>query len=638
MVTLNKEKNIKKNISESLLLWLAFMPIFMLLGSLYFTFFVSSEKDMFLTGILSIGISFIFLLLFVFYFLKVKEENRVLERLLIPIDKNKIDKEVETLASSLKKENKKEIYDYLESLLNRYYKNNLTIEKLNKENKKFLTNLSYEVRTPLNGIVGYIQLLNETALDQDQKECLSNINNSSEVLLSVMNNILSLSKINDDVVTLKKTSFDIFEKMESVIEKFSIKAEQKNITLGLYTDPQLNRYWIGDWEKIIRVLVNLMENSIKFTPVGGTVSLFVREIELDCNVRSIHFSIQDNRTSIDKNMQKMILGSYKAFDTDQRKEDRNYDIGLTTSSKMLEVMGGKLQIESQEDGGATFSFSLSLCPDKNRKVQKTVDLHSLKVGLALPDRSVYRDVDMFLEEYIRACNAKFSIYYYDDLFGAKGYKVILPDVMIFDHRYARRKGYLNIVQSLECNKVLITTNELKRDIDTYIHRFETIILAPATFDKTQEVLEKFHKSESEFWNNQLENKKLKFENTDVLVVEDNSINQKLIKTLLEKFNLNVTLASNGQEALYLREEKKFDLIFMDIEMPVMDGVEATKRILQYEVQNGLVHVPIVALTANALIGDQEKYLQAGIDYYLPKPIRLQKLHAILERYLMHKNQ
>jgi CheY-like chemotaxis protein len=244
---------------------------------------------------------------------------------------------------------------------------------------------------------------------------------------------------------------------------------------------------------------------------------------------------------------------------------------------------------------------------------------------------------MFLEEYVRTLHANFSTYYYDDLFGAKGYKVLLPDVMIFDHRYARRKGYLNTIQSLDCNIVLVTTHDLKRQINQYIHKFESIILSPLTLDKTRNVLEQFYKKEKELWVKRVEEKTVAFENTEVLVVEDNQINQKLIKAVLERFNVNVTLASNGLEALDVIEKNRFDLVFMDIEMPVMDGVEATKKILQYEVQNRLEHVPIVALTANAVIGDQERYMRAGVDHYLSKPIRLQKLQYVLEKYLKEED-
>ena len=620
-------KNLK---SRDIFIGLLFIPILLFLASIY----SENQKQMVFVGSI---IMIIFFLLFILYIYKKREEDRALKSLLLHIDQHLSSKELQLLSASLDINDKKKVYHYLESVWKFYDKNRVNVEKINRENEQFLINLSHEIRTPLNGILGFLQLLNETSLDQSQKDCISNINHSSEVLLEATSNILTLSQKNEEVMVINEAAFDIFDKVEFVIDSFSQKAEQKNITLGIYTDPKLHRNWIGDSEKIVSVLMNLIDNAIQFTPMGGKINLFVEKTILEGQHTAIHFSVEDNRIGIDKNMQRIIVGSVIQSDLEVSRERRSNDNGLVTSSKMVKLLGGKLEIKSQKDNGVTFSFRLPLKEDHNQEVLKMTNLHSLKVGLALPDRSVYRDIDKFLEVYIRAFNAKFSIYYYDDLFGAKGYKVVLPDVLIFDHRYTRRKGYLNTVQSLECNTVLITTHNLKGQIDPYVHKFDSIIMSPATLDKTRKILEKFYKQESEFWAKNTETKTLKFKHTNVLVVEDNKVNQKLIKTLLEKFNLNVTLTSNGKEALHMRKDNRYDLIFMDIEMPIMDGVEATKKILQYEVEYGLTHVPIVALTANALIGDQEKYIKAGIDYYLSKPIRLQKLQHILEMYIKEKN-
>ncbi len=550
--------------------------------------------------------SLVFVIVFFFYYLRVREENRILKSALKSKDKLLLNKELE-------------------------------IKELNSASELIFINMSHEIRTPLNGIIGFTQLLNDTSLDKNQKEFVSLIENSSEVLLSVTSHILSRSKINEDIMILKEIPFDIFEKIEYLVEKFSEKAEQKDITLGLYIDPRLSRRWIGDPEKIVLVLISLIENSIMFTPVGGTVSISVKEIKLENNIRSILFSVQDNGMGINRNIQKIIFEAYTQVNKNISREYEDFGMGLAISSKMVNVMGGKLEVESKKGGGAIFSFTLLLQSDSKPEVEKIADLTSLKVGLALPNRSVYRDVDIFLEEYVRTFNAEFSIYYYDDIFGSNSFKIRLPDIMIFDHRYARRKGFLNIIQSLDCNKALITTNGLKSQINKYIHKFDSIIYSPVTLNKTAIMLENIYKNENALWIKKKEIKKLKFKNINVLVVDDNYINQKLIKALLEKLNLNVTLAFNGLEALRMREKNVYDLIFMDIEMPVMSGLEATKKILQYELEHSLKHIPIIALTANALMGDKEKYIKAGIDNYLSKPIRLQKLQYLLALYLEKSN-
>ena len=597
----------KKIKSTNLLVILFGMSILLLVSSIYFTFFIANKRQMFFMSTIFMLFTLIFIIVLLWYYFRVREEKSILK-------------------STLKNRD--------ELLMNKV----LEIEKVNSANELFLVNMSHEIRTPLNGITGFVQLLDETSLNRDQKEFVSIIKNSSDVLLGAINNILNISKVNEEILTLEETSFDIFEAIESLVEKFSEKAEQKNIILGIYIDPLLNKKWIGYPEKILLILTSLIDNAIKFTPIGGTVSVLVKGEALKGNRRSLLFSVKDNGIGIEKKMQKIIFEAFSQSDTKASREYGGFGMGLAVSSKMVESMGSKLEVQSKRGSGATFSFLLTLARENRYEVEKTVDLTSLKVGLALPDRSIHRDIDLFLEKFVHTLNAEFSIYYYDDLFGSKGYKVALPDVMIFDHRYARRKGFLNITQSLDCNKILMTTNALKEQINKYVHKFESIILSPLTFTKTIKMLKNIPRNEKVFLVEKIEAKpKSNNKNINVLIVEDNPINQRLMKVLLEKFNLNIALVSNGKEAVRMRKENSYSLIFMDIEMPVMNGIEASKKILKYEAKNGLKHVPIVALTANALIGDKEKYVRSGMDNYLSKPIELHKLKYILEIYLVKKN-
>ena len=499
-----------------------------------------------------------------------------------------------------------------------------TIKEANQAKDLFLANMSHEIRTPLNGIVGFTQLLKSTATTEEQEEFITVIENSSENLLTIVNDILDLSKIKAEKIELEHISFDPVEKFESAIESYAARATEKNVDFGIFIDPELPKSIIGDPTKISQILVNLISNAIKFTSEKGSVNIQIAKIAESPKYTTIRFSVQDSGIGITMEQQEKIFEAFSQADVSTSRKFGGTGLGLAISSKLTALMGGKLKIESVEGKGATFYFTLNLEKDEKSITREEIDMSKHTIGLLLPNSTVDIETNRNLMNYIDYTGAKINIISSDNL------PSILPDVLFIDQKYYQREGELEKYLNLDTKIIVMLNNDKKRRIEGLEDKIDKLLYKPVNLTKTLKALEVVQGTQKTTVT--LKMPKVTFENKHVLVAEDNSINQKLIMHVLQGFGLNVTLANNGQEALNLRQMNQYHLIFMDIQMPVMGGIEATKEILKYEEEQRKRHIPIIALTANALSGDKEKYMDAGMDNYLSKPLDLEKLSLILQQY------
>jgi len=504
------------------------------------------------------------------------------------------------------------------------------IKDANHTKDLFLANMSHEIRTPLNGIVGFTQLLKETETNEEQEEFISVIEKSSEHLLKIVNDILDLAKIKAQKIEVESIPFDPLEKFETAVETYAGKALKENIDLNVFIDPHLPTPILGDPTKISQVLVNLLSNAIKFTPKNGEVNVRVeRRTESDESVE-IYFAVSDTGIGITKEQRKKIFQAFSQADVSTSRKYGGTGLGLSISGKLVELMGGKLGIRSIPHEGSTFHFTLTLAKNEESKPREVERHEGMRVGILDPHLETEYFPNLNLAAYISYTGAS-VMHYTDASLMQEKERGMLPDVLFIDHKFRQRGGELERLLQLNTKIVLLTTGDQKRNLKRYKDKIAKILYKPVTFNKTVKVLS--NKVES-----QTHTSHANFHGLNILVAEDNSINQQLITRVLNNLGIDVTIAHNGEEALELRKTGNFDMIFMDIEMPVMGGMEATAKILAYERETRQKHIPIIALTANALSGDRAKYLGAGMDGYLAKPIDLNALNELFLSYFPDKEE
>jgi signal transduction histidine kinase/CheY-like chemotaxis protein len=581
----------------------------------------------------------LFLSIFSFWILyykytKEKEENLLLLNV-IDMIKSYASQELEavhTYSDSIK--NKEEQYTYIQHNLQLLYDKIEQTTYEGESKSQFLSTMSHEIRTPLNGIIGFTKLLKDMDATKEQEEFLLMIENSSQHLINIVNDVLDLSKMNADKMVIEHISFDLIEMLETTTASLVQQAEQKDIEYAVFIDPSLDQYFFGDPTKLSQILTNLIGNAIKFTDAYGKINIFVINVEDSEERTEVRFEVQDDGIGLSDSQKENIFEAFSQATASTSRKYGGTGLGLSISSNMVRLMGGHLEVESKEGEGSTFFFSLKLDKDIDTQPKELSDFSHISVGVAIPADSIERQLDKNLKSYISYLGADFSFYYYDELFGTTPNRS-LPDLMIFDHHYARLPGELEACASLECKSVLRTSANLRSRIDTEQHPFDDIVLSPMNMSKTVRILE--NALEKRDTNDQpslnVENEK-EFQGLFALVADDNMINRKLINIILDNLGVDVTLVSNGQEAVDAFESKRYDIVFMDIQMPVMDGLEASKKILTYEENMGLEHVPVVALTADSLPGDREKYISKGMDDYATKPLNVEVLKKIISTHCL----
>jgi len=500
-------------------------------------------------------------------------------------------------------------------------------QEARKAKSFFLANMSHEIRTPLNSILGFSQLLKKNGLGKNEQiDYVEIINRSASSLLVIINEILDISKIESGKLELENSFFEPSHEFTTVAELFSTLANEKNISYILYLDPNLPKKIYGDSLRIKQILINLISNAIKFTPIKGEIYVEIKVLEKKDTCK-FSVCVKDSGIGIELNKQKNIFKPFEQANNTITRKFGGTGLGLSISHNVLELMNSKIELISEINKGSTFSFVLET-KYEDEEICYAKELSNLSIGLYTNDtRNISKHIKItqhYIKEY-----AKTSLV--NKVENISNYDVLI--VTYTDYTSLKKESF--VIPTIIINSENINLFDLK--VLTKI--LKTPITPTKTYNSILDVLQIPNNIENTF--QEKTNEEGVMFNGNVLIAEDDETNQQLIQILLESKGITVDIVNDGKEAIEFvtkfNKEQSIDFILMDINMPLLDGIKAAKKIKEYETQYKLKHIPIIALTANALIGDKEKYLKLGMDNYLSKPIKSLELQNILCKHLRKTN-
>lgn len=566
------------------------------------------------------------------YFFVERADNTVaLENLFEEIKFSSDKRKIEQFKQMLQEKNHREIYSLISNMIIELQTNKKLTDEANESKTLFLSNMSHELRTPITGIVGFTNFLSSSKLDEEQREFVNIILKSSENLLSVVNNILDVSNIESGRFCLNNTTFNIIDEFERFIETYALDALEKELAFSVWIDPELYLFTLeSDVEKIKQILSNLISNAIKFTGHGGQIEFLAEKIEESQGHISVKFTVKDTGIGIESEKRNQVFKLFNQADNSDTRAYQGVGLGLTIANNLVKTLGGNLVLESELHKGSTFSFILNMKQKEHREKRK---FEPLSLAIYAPkevDKSVS---NRHLEAYLSSFEGV-SIETFKTFVACKDAPENAFDTLYMHYDTIEIEELKRMVAqySLEKELVLITKLSNRDQILEIAPIFSQVLYEPVTLPKVEKSLENIVNNCRETAH---QVKEYNF-NLKVLVIEDNQVNQKVIVRTLKRLGIDSDVADNGEIGVNLFTKNRYDMVFMDIQMPVMNGVVATRHILEYEKREDLDHTPIVAVTTNALEGDREMYLNVGMDEYIAKPIALHKFLNVIKQFYTPK--